>query len=226
MKLLPLAVLFALNSQIVAAEAPTDNRLSQAMDAIKQGRPADAVKLAGAVSDDFQRAHPRSNTHCVYSATSLSQSLLYAAISTKAGCKDSEVVTGDFAEAYFAKGFALYDLGRFDEAIKAYDEAIALAPLTPRFWLERAEGYKSLRQWDKAFKDFESAAGNAQIGDLDDQVAKASDLARAYRGMAFAKVEQNDLKAARTYLEKALKAKPDDPRTKSDFADLEQRERR
>lgn len=92
--------------------------------------------------------------------------------------------------------------------------------------MERAEGYKSLRQWDKAFKDFESAAGNAEIGDLDDQAAKASDLARAYRGMAFAKVEQNDLKAARTYLEKALAAKPGDPRTKSDMADLEQRERR
>jgi tetratricopeptide (TPR) repeat protein len=226
MKLLSVALLFAINSQVVAAEPPTDNRLGRAMDAINQGRPADAVELAGAVADDFQRAHPRSNTHCVYSATSLSQALLYSAISTKAGCKDSEMVTGDFARAYFVKGFALFNLGRFDDAIQAYSQAIALSPLTPPFWMERAEGYKSLRQWDKAFKDFEAAAGNAEVGDLDDPAAKSLDLARAYRGMAFVKVEQNDLKAARTYLDKALAAKPDDARTKADIADLEQRERR
>ena len=204
----------------------SDGRLGQARDAIQQGRPADAVKLASAVVEDFERNHPRSKTHCVYSSSSLSQALMYSAISTKAGCKDSVVVDGDFAEAYFAKGFALFDLGRFDDAIRAYDEAITLAPLTPRYWMERAEGYKSLRQWDRALKDFEAAAGNAALGDMDDEAAKADDLARAYRGIGFVKVEQGDLKSARNYLEKALAAKPDDARTKADMADLEQRERR
>ena len=220
------ALALASCSQFVAAEAAVDTRLGEARDAIQQGRPGEAVKLAGAVAEDFERINPRSKTHCVYSSSSLSLSLIYSALSTKAGCKDSVVVDGDFAEAYFAKGFALFDLGQFDDSIKAYGEAITLSPMVPRYWMERAEAYKKQRRWDKALKDYEAAASNAVLGDMDDEVAKADDLARAYRGTAFVKVEQNELKSARKYLEKAIAAKPGDERTKADLADLEQRERR
>lgn len=224
MNFLPL--LLAAAAQASSVPDKDDARLDQAYAAIKAGRPADALALASAVADDFEGIVHRSQDHCVFSTNSLAQGLIYSTLTSKMKCKDSVVVSGDFSQAYFVKGFALYDLDRMDDAIKAYGQAIALSPLDPHFWLERAETYKSLHRWDKAFSDFETASNDAALGDLDDESVKAEDLARGYRGMAFVKIEQGDLRAARSFLEKAKAAKPGDPRTAADLEDLQNREKR
>src|SRR5215204_2887023 len=142
MPLLLLMFLLGAQSQISPSATNSDPRLDQAFAALEQRRPAEAVKLASELAADLERAHPRSKARCIFSSDDLGRALIYSVTATKMGCKSSVVIGSDFAEAYFVKGFGLYELGKMDEAIRAFSSAIELSPMAPQYWLERAECHK------------------------------------------------------------------------------------
>lgn len=71
------------------------------------------------------------------------------------------------ADAFNARGVALFELGKYNDAFLDYQQAIELAPKNYRPYFNRAELYRNLKQWQEALKDYNQAIGLApQTADL------------------------------------------------------------
>lgn len=99
----------------------------------------------------------------------------------------------------FIKGRALAGLRRYDEAIKAFDEAIELKPDYARAYNNKGIALKNIRRFDKAISAYDRA------------IELKPDLVQAYnnKGVALRILGKHD-EAIKAY-EKAIGLKPDDP---------------
>ena len=71
------------------------------------------------------------------------------------------------ADAFNARGVALFELGKYNDAMLDYKQAIELAPKNYRPYFNRAELYRSLKQWEQALQDYNQAIALApQVADL------------------------------------------------------------
>lgn len=190
-----------------------DDRLDQASKFISGGQPAEALKLAEQVIAEHEGKFRNDSQTLYFSARSLGEGLVYATLAGAAK-KNGVVLNGDWALAYFLKGFALIDLNRSDEAIKWLNKAAELAPMNSQVLAERAEWYKSKQDWKKAYKEFESARSAAGFSEEDN---KGFEEGRAIRGMAFVRIEQGKLDDAERLLGEALKLDPADKRAREEL---------
>ena len=191
----------------------SDPRIDQATELIGKGQPAAALPLVEQVIAEYEGKYRSNSKTIYYSARTLEEGFVYATLAGMAG-RSGVVLNGDWAWAYFLKGFALVDLNRADEAIKWFDRAALLAPMNSHIIAERAEWYKARRDWKKAYKEFESARSAA--GFADDAV-KVAEEGRAIRGMAFVRIEQGKLDDAERLLGEALKLDPADKRAREEL---------
>jgi tetratricopeptide (TPR) repeat protein len=61
------------------------------------------------------------------------------------------------AEEWFNEGNALYDLGKHDEAIKAYDRSISINPQYAEAWNNKGNALYGLGKYDEAIKAYDQA---------------------------------------------------------------------
>ncbi len=61
------------------------------------------------------------------------------------------------AEEWFNEGNALYDLGKHDEAIKAYDRSISINPQYAEAWINKGNALYGLGKYDEAIKAYDQA---------------------------------------------------------------------
>jgi tetratricopeptide (TPR) repeat protein len=199
-------------SEISQAKDALGGQLEEAMNLIRAGKPADAVAILDKVIA-AEESRYRDEKRLIFSARSMTEAILYAGMGA-AQKKSAVVLDRTWSAAYFAKGFALVDLNRADEAKTYFDKALNLAPMNAQFLAERAEWFKSRKDWDKAYADFEAAASAANFSPDD---ARSFEQRRAWRGMAFARTEQGKLDEARQLLNKCLKLDPSDDKCKREL---------
>src|SRR5713101_8135597 len=101
---------------------------------------------------------------------------------------------------YFSRGVHLLEVSNFDEAIKAYDEAIRLDPNDADFFHGRGFGWFSKKDFDKAIVDYSEAIC------LDPEFA----VAFGHRGRAWASKKRFG-QAIKDY-EEAIRLDPKDGR--------------
>lgn len=71
------------------------------------------------------------------------------------------------ADAFNARGVALFELGKHNDALLDYQQAIELAPQNYKPYFNRAELYRTLKQQEEALKDYEQAIKLApEVADL------------------------------------------------------------
>lgn len=63
----------------------------------------------------------------------------------------------DYDDAYYSRGFAYYDLGKYKNAINDYNKAIILHPNDAIAYNNRGKAYAKLRQYNQAIEDFNKA---------------------------------------------------------------------
>jgi len=134
------------------------------------------------------------------------------------------------ADIALQRGVELQEAGRFNEAIKAYDEAIQLGSNYLLAYNNRGAAYAALKQYERAIPDFDRAIelnpkyaeaycnrGAAfgalkqyerAIRDLDKAIELDPKYARAYNNLAWllATAEERSIRNGRRAVELALKA--------------------
>ena len=214
-----LALAATAQSPLVQAQAPapsgssttfqsavSDDRgqIDRAFDLIQAQRPADAIPvLEGVISR--AEAQYAGEKRQIYSSRSLPETLYYSGLSASAKT-DLVIIDETWSLALFFKGYALIDLNRPDEAKPYFDRAIAMAPMNSHYLGERAEWYKSRKDWPNAYSEFERAAAELIFR----LVIEPFDKRRAWRGMAYARIEQGKLDEAETLLRRCLAMDPND----------------
>ncbi len=210
-------------AESMAAEAARA-AIETAGNAIKSSKPAEAVAAVEPVIAALEEQEKEQTVRCADNqAQTLMVLLMQAAPSEmqpKAQQSNTEqrntvVIDSAFCTALFLKGFALIDLQRWDDAEPFLRRAHETTPLSAHYLNEYAEWHKAMKQFDKAHALFGQAfdLGEYSPG----KEAKASDQARALRGMAFAEIEMGQLDKAEVNLKKSLKLVPGHPGAKAEL---------
>lgn len=192
-----------------AEEAVAADLLEQARKLVDAKKPAEALPYLDRVLAIFVKQYSDVNT--IYlSARDQTESALYQmeAAASKSG-RQVKVISGGWSYAYFRKSYVLTELHRSFEAKAFLDRAIALSPWNATYLSERGHLYQMERNWPEAMKSFARAAEGARM--TSPVESRQSDLARAWRGMAFVYIEQNRLADAEVLYRKCLDANPNDP---------------
>lgn len=118
----------------------------------------------------------------------------------------------------FERGQKLSQDGKYDEAVKSFDEAIRLKPQFPNAFVGRGKAYLQQKQFDHALQDFNEAIRlkadlpfafiergrlynqlaefQRAIQDFDEALRLNPNLVRAYEGRAVAKLKLGDRRGA------------------------------
>jgi tetratricopeptide (TPR) repeat protein len=89
----------------------------------------------------------------------------------------------DYADAYYSRGFAYYELGKYKAAVRDYDKAVSLHPDDAMTYNNRGKAYAKLRKYNQAINDFNEAI-RLQPSDVN-----------AYNNRAFAYLLQGNKKS-------------------------------
>ncbi len=99
-----------------------------------------------------------------------------------------------WSEAWYLKGYAFIELGRLDDARKALQTAIDMAPVNSLYKAEMAHIYQLEKDFSKSLELYEEAEQNAV--EFSPEHARSREQGRALRGQGYALVELDQLDEA------------------------------
>ena len=157
----------------------------------------------------------------VYNSRTTTETLYYLALSvSKNGNKEAKVFTNTFADAYYYKGYALYNLGNIDLAKKSLKKAIELSPANARYYSELAYFYQTENNWTMSSILFLQAI--EFVSSTSPKKYKNIELSRALRGYGFVLIEKNDLNKAEITFKKCLEINKNDNKAKKELKYIKQ----
>lgn len=191
--------------------------LVQARKAIEKGAPAIAItqfleKIISHYSLQFKEDERK-----IYCARSSQESLYYmmlAASKSQPAFSTSSI----WSDAYYLKGYALMELGKFDEAKNSLENALELSPANAGYLSELAHLNQYYKNWNKSLELFEKAEDAAGISSKD---LKELELGRALRGQGYIYIETGELKKAKSIYKKCLKINSDDTKAQNELKYIE-----
>lgn len=196
---------------------PDGQKVLDALKMIESGRIQLAVDgpLAEVIAKYETRYAGKSGK--VFCAEGMLDALVYATMAatdkTSGGKADApvEVIGPAWAKAYWARGYAYSEMGRYADARVELEKALALSPMNSQYKSELAFTYERSQDWGKMLALYKEAQDAAAIsGDPE----HAPDLeCVALRGQGYALVELRRLDEATTAYQDCLKLRPDEPRS-------------
>jgi len=179
---------------------------------IDSKKPAPAIEKCDQVIASFGARYGSSEQkiYCARTSAETLGGLLKAAVDKT----NAIALSPTWADAYYVKAYALQDLGRLPDAKTNVQLAMALSPFNSQYQSELGEIYQLEKNWGKAQQQFEEAEGNANLSPED---ARASELGRARRGLAYVFVELGKLDEAEKKYQQCLAADPSDMRAKREL---------
>jgi tetratricopeptide (TPR) repeat protein len=120
-----------------------------------------------------------------FSARSTAEALMYAVEGAKEHTATT-VVSRNWVEAHFMKGYALVDSQDLDAARAEYERALKLAPHNSQVRAEVGSLYNRQKDFTKALETYHIAEMDSEFSPPE---AKDLDRARAWRGQGYAYVE-------------------------------------
>jgi tetratricopeptide (TPR) repeat protein len=205
------------------AANPQLEMLATGRDLMRIGEPRRAIdEYFDKVIQHFERTY-KDSERAVYSSQNLQMSLLYSAI-PRPDKRGSEVLDSTWGDAYLLKAYALLQLGERHQARDALRAALVVSPMSARYMSELANTYAAEKDYGKSIELYRQSADFASRSSSD--VMRNEDLARAWRGEAFALTEQGRTQEARALYEKCLKLNPDDSKALNELMSLDRIEKR
>lgn len=185
----------------IALENAHRAELEEVFASIRAGDPNAAIATADRVVAAYETAFRGKIVKC---ADGLDDAVKVTILTADKNT-DITVVGPGWCQALFAKGFALIDLHRSDEAEPFLARAVTMAPTDAHYLNEYAELWKGRREWQRSFDLFSQSF---DLVDHDPKGRNAPVAARALRGMGFTKIELGDLDEAERLFRRSLEFDP------------------
>jgi tetratricopeptide (TPR) repeat protein len=210
----------------VEAPAPAElqrDLLVTGRDLMTAGEPRRAIdECFDKVIRYFEQTYQDSE-RAVYSSQGLQMSLLYSSI-PRHDKKGVEVLDSTWGDAYLLKAYALVNLGELQRARAELEAALVVSPMSAKYMSELAYTYAAERNYDRAIELYRKAAKFAEVTSSGSRLNE--DLARAWRGEAFALTGQGKYRDARALYGKCLELDPQDRVALNELRRLDQLEKR
>jgi tetratricopeptide (TPR) repeat protein len=153
-----------------------------------------------------------------FSARGVAEALLYALDGAKTKT-ETLVVSRNWVEAHFMKGFALVDLGQLDAARVEFDAALTLGPHNSQVRAELGSLYNRQKDFSKALESYQRAEQDVEFSPPE---AKTLDRVRAYHGLGYAYTELGQWDKAEEMYRKALAIDSNDQRSLKELQYIQQ----
>jgi len=197
-----------------------DKEVGDGISMIKAGKPQAAID--GPLSDVVTRLEKQyaNSPDQIYSARGPALTLDYAAL---ANGDKKHPSTGKrvlnigpaWAMAYWARGYAYGDLGRFPEADVELNKALQLSPKDSQFLGELAFVNQRQGRFDDSYKLYRAAIRNIDLMDTWQDAEKNDFLCRAHTGQGYDLLQLKRYDDATKAYQACLKLKPDDAKAKA-----------
>jgi tetratricopeptide (TPR) repeat protein len=195
--------------------------LMEGRDLIEAAKPQEAIDSFEQVIAAFETKYGKSKKR-IYCARSPAETLMYVAAAASEN-QDAEVLTSEWADAYFLKGYALLELGRVSAARELLERALGLSPFNAQYQSELAYTYQTEKNWTEALAQYESAA---EAANFSPEEAKVADQTRALRGQGYALIEMGKLDEAEKKYKECLELDSNDRGAMGELQYIEQLRRK
>lgn len=204
----------------VIKQSSDDKEVADGINMIKAGKMQAAID--GPLSDVANRLERQyaNSPDQVYSPRGPALSANYAALATgdkkNPGHGKRIINIGPaWGMAYWARGYAYGDMGRYPEAETELSKALALSPKDSQYLGELAFVNQREGRYDDSFKLYRAAIRNIDLMDTWKDAEKNDFLCRAYGGQGFDMVQLKRYDEAEKAYGACLKLMPDDAKSKA-----------
>ncbi len=129
------------------------------------------------------------------------------------------VLSWHWSEAWYLKGYAFIELGRLDDARKALQTAIDMAPVNSRYKAEMAHIYQLEKDFSKSLELYEEAERLA--GEFSPEYARSREQGRALRGQGYVLVELDQLDEAEKKYRESMRVDSSDTMSAAELRYIE-----
>ncbi len=205
---------------------PDEQKVRDALKMIESGRIQLAVDGPLTEVIDKYEALYAGRSGSVFCAEGTVDALFYALSAAAAADKAKhgtsgrsvEVIGPAWAKAYWARGYAYSEMGRYADARVELEKALALSPMNSQYKSELAFTYERSQDWVKMRALYKEAQDAAAISGPD----HVPDLeCVALRGQGYALVELHRLDEATKAYQECLKLKPGEPKSLGELGYIE-----
>lgn len=187
-------------------------KIVAALEAIKAGRPQEAVDALAPVIAAYEADQAKEKRH-LYCGMSMTESLAYMALPDP-NKKGAVALPPGYCTALYLKGFALIDLNRIADARAVYQRVVALAPFHAHFLSELGQSYRYEKNWPMMLETCKRAEG---VVDFAADESKKQEKAFAWHCQGYALSELGRFDEAEKLYHQCLELNPNDAHAKNEL---------
>ena len=194
-------------SSIAIDESAHENLLAEGAALLRARKPEEAMStyidpVIAAYEEKYRNA-----PGIIYCARSQVEVLFYL-LQAAAEKKSATTLKSTWGDALYLKAYALFEVRRLADAKEMLRRAIKLSPKNASYHAELGQIHSYEKNWSKAIESYHLATSAAE--EFSPPKKRTAELTRAWRGMAYVKVELGRLDEAEALYEKCLALNPDD----------------
>ncbi len=182
------------------------------------GKPGEAISYFDRVVAAYEQKFQGSKAKMLCPRWSV-ESLMYLLEAANTHT-ETQIVSVNWANAYYLKAYSFIDLGQISEAKSLLQKAIELAPLNSRFLSELGMVYQREKDWPMALQAFRSAEAAARK--YSPPAVKDAELSHAWRGIGYVLVEQNQLDEAEKMYRQCLDMDKNDTKAQNELGYIQE----
>ncbi len=190
------------------AEQARAGKIVDGITKMKAGDAAGAIAVLDPVLAEYEKLYPNGDSR------------VYCAGDAPLPVPSKTAITENWCFAMWAKGFALVDLNRIDEALPFVARASAMMPERAQFAAELGYIHQAQKHWQLSIDSYREAERRALR--MTDEKDRKFELRRAYFGIGYNQIELGQLDQAEANLKKALEMAPDDQKIKDELEYIRQ----
>jgi Flp pilus assembly protein TadD len=181
--------------------------INKGFQTLSNGNPKESIENYFNPIIEYYENHYENNGKRIYCSRGRTETLYYL-LQAANDKQDAIVISQLWADAFYLKGYANFDLGKFEDAKTYIKKALELSPSNSMYLSELGHIYHFERKWSEAADLYKQAEEYANS--YSPEQSKNEELTRAMRGIGYSLIELGKLDEAEEKYKKCLEINEND----------------